>query len=131
MRRLEELTGNLITEAALRDAIRLMNRERKLRRAVARMAGRGLSGREVLESKSLISGIPEDLAPTRGSSPRPRPWPEPTFGPGADDGSSGPRRRESFGYHRGRARGGPGELYRLLIEEDVAKRGPVEALARK
>jgi benzoyl-CoA reductase/2-hydroxyglutaryl-CoA dehydratase subunit BcrC/BadD/HgdB len=62
MRRLEELTGNLITAAALRDAIRLMNRERKLRRAIARLAGRGLSGREVLEAKSLISGIPEDLA---------------------------------------------------------------------
>jgi predicted CoA-substrate-specific enzyme activase len=62
MRRLEELTGNLITAAALRDAIRLMNRERTLRRAIARLAGRGLSGREVLEAKSLISGIPEDLA---------------------------------------------------------------------
>lgn len=60
--RLEELTGNLITEAALRAAIRLMNRERRLRRAVARLAGRGLSGREVLDAKSLISGIPEDLA---------------------------------------------------------------------
>ncbi len=62
IRRLEELTGNLITAAALRDAIRLMNRERRLRRAVARLAGRGLSGREVLGAKSLISGIPEDLA---------------------------------------------------------------------
>ncbi len=62
MRRLEELTGNAITEASLRDAIRLMNRERGLRRAIARLAGRGLSGREVLEAKSLISGIPEDLA---------------------------------------------------------------------
>ena len=60
--RLEELTGSLITEAALREAIRLMNRERRLRRAVARLAGRGLSGREVLDAKSLISGIPEDLA---------------------------------------------------------------------
>jgi benzoyl-CoA reductase/2-hydroxyglutaryl-CoA dehydratase subunit BcrC/BadD/HgdB len=62
IRRLEELTGNPITEAALRQAIRLMNRERRLRRAVARLAGRGLSGREVLIAKSLISGIPEDLA---------------------------------------------------------------------
>ena len=39
-----------------------MNRERRLRRAVARFAGRGLTGREVLDAKSLISGIPEDLA---------------------------------------------------------------------
>jgi predicted CoA-substrate-specific enzyme activase len=61
MRRLEELTGNRITEAALREAIRLMNRERRLRRAVARLAGRGLTGREVLGAKSLIAGIPEDL----------------------------------------------------------------------
>jgi predicted CoA-substrate-specific enzyme activase len=62
MRRLEVLTGNRITEDWLRDAIRLMNRERKLRRAVARLAGRGLAGSEVLAAKSLISGIPEDLA---------------------------------------------------------------------
>ena len=29
---------------------------------MARLAGRGLTGREVLDAKSLISGIPEDLA---------------------------------------------------------------------
>jgi predicted CoA-substrate-specific enzyme activase len=61
-RRLEELTGNRITRAGLRKAIRLMNRERELRRAVARLAGRALTGREVLDAKSLVSGIPEDLA---------------------------------------------------------------------
>jgi predicted CoA-substrate-specific enzyme activase len=60
-RRLEELTGTAITEDRLREAIRLMNRERALRRAVARRAGKGLTGREVLEAKSQISGIPEDL----------------------------------------------------------------------
>jgi predicted CoA-substrate-specific enzyme activase len=60
-RRLEELTGTAATEDRLREAIRLMNRERRLRRAVARRAGKGLTGREVLEAKSLISGIPEDL----------------------------------------------------------------------
>jgi benzoyl-CoA reductase/2-hydroxyglutaryl-CoA dehydratase subunit BcrC/BadD/HgdB len=38
-----------------------MNRERALRREIARLAGRGLTGREVLDAKSLISGIPEDL----------------------------------------------------------------------
>jgi benzoyl-CoA reductase/2-hydroxyglutaryl-CoA dehydratase subunit BcrC/BadD/HgdB len=59
--RLEVLTGNRITEDALRGAIRLMNRERRLRRAVARLAGRGLTGLEVLQAKSLIAGIPEDL----------------------------------------------------------------------
>ncbi len=61
-RRLEELTGNPITDDKLRSAIRLMNRERALRREVAALAGRGLTGREVLDAKSLISGIPEDLA---------------------------------------------------------------------
>ena len=58
---LEELTGNRITDDRLRDAIRLMNRERKLRRKIARLAGHGLTGREVLDAKSLISGIPQDL----------------------------------------------------------------------
>lgn len=60
--RLEALTGETVTEDRLREAIRLMNRERRLRREIARLAGRGLSGREVLEAKSLISGVPEDLA---------------------------------------------------------------------
>jgi predicted CoA-substrate-specific enzyme activase len=60
--RLEELTGNTITDDNLRAAIRLMNRERALRRDIARLAGRGLTGREVLDAKSLISGVPEDLA---------------------------------------------------------------------
>ncbi|MGA2531443.1 MAG: double-cubane-cluster-containing anaerobic reductase [Candidatus Aminicenantales bacterium] len=60
--RLEELTGNAITDDNLRAAIRLMNRERALRRDIARLAGRGLTGREVLDAKSLISGVPEDLA---------------------------------------------------------------------
>jgi predicted CoA-substrate-specific enzyme activase len=60
--RLQELTGNVITDDKLRQAIRLMNRERALRREIAGLAGCGLSGREVLDAKSLISGIPEDLA---------------------------------------------------------------------
>jgi benzoyl-CoA reductase/2-hydroxyglutaryl-CoA dehydratase subunit BcrC/BadD/HgdB len=60
--RLEELTGNPITDDKLRASIRLMNRERALRREIARLAGRALTGREVLDAKSLISGIPEDLA---------------------------------------------------------------------
>jgi len=60
-RRLEDLTGVTITDERLREAIRLMNRERALRRKIARLAGRGLTGREVLGAKSVISGIPEDL----------------------------------------------------------------------
>jgi benzoyl-CoA reductase/2-hydroxyglutaryl-CoA dehydratase subunit BcrC/BadD/HgdB len=60
--RLEALTGVAVTDGSLGDAIRLMNRERALRRAVARLAGRALTGRDVLSAKSLISGIPEDLA---------------------------------------------------------------------
>ena len=60
--RLEDLTGQAITDDGLRAAIRLMNRERRLRRAIARLAGRGLTGRQVLDAKSLISGIPEDLS---------------------------------------------------------------------
>jgi benzoyl-CoA reductase/2-hydroxyglutaryl-CoA dehydratase subunit BcrC/BadD/HgdB len=61
-RRMESLTGNAVTDDRLRGAIRLMNRERTLRRSVARLAGRGLTGREVLSAKGQISGIPEDLA---------------------------------------------------------------------
>ena len=60
-RRLEKLTGVKITDERLRDAIRLMNRERALRRGIGRLAGRGLTGREVLGARSVISGIPEDL----------------------------------------------------------------------
>lgn len=60
--RLEALTGIAASDDRLRDAVRLMNRERALRRAVARLAGRAMTGREVLAVKSLISGIPEDLA---------------------------------------------------------------------
>jgi benzoyl-CoA reductase/2-hydroxyglutaryl-CoA dehydratase subunit BcrC/BadD/HgdB len=59
--RLEKLTGTRITRARLRSAIRLMNEERRLRREVAAFGGRGLSGREILDAKSLISGIPGDL----------------------------------------------------------------------
>jgi benzoyl-CoA reductase/2-hydroxyglutaryl-CoA dehydratase subunit BcrC/BadD/HgdB len=53
-----------ITDEALRAAIRLMNRERGLRRELAelmRAEAPPLSGRELLELKSSISGIPADL----------------------------------------------------------------------
>lgn len=63
--RLEKLTGTRITKTRLRSAIRLMNEERRLRREIAAFGGRGLSGREILDAKSLISGIPGDLAAYR------------------------------------------------------------------
>jgi predicted CoA-substrate-specific enzyme activase len=63
--RLEKLTGTRITRPRLREAIRLMNEERRLRREIAAFGGRGLSGREILDAKSLVSGIPGDLAAYR------------------------------------------------------------------
>jgi len=53
-----------ITEAKLRRAIRTMNRERRLRRALAALMKADsppLTGRELLSLKSTISGIPADL----------------------------------------------------------------------
>ena len=53
-----------ITRERLRDAILLMNRERGLRRRIAALMQRSrppLTGRQVLNLKSSISGIPEDL----------------------------------------------------------------------
>lgn len=64
-RTLETRFGVHITDDRLRTAIRLMNRERSLRRRLAeRMASPRppWTGRELLEWKSLISDIPEDLA---------------------------------------------------------------------
>ncbi|MDD5706693.1 MAG: double-cubane-cluster-containing anaerobic reductase [Kiritimatiellae bacterium] len=62
---LERRLGAEITDARLRDAIRAMNRERSLRRGLAEMMRDDtppLSGRELLELKSLISCLPKDLA---------------------------------------------------------------------
>ena len=61
---LESRYGNAITEAKLDGAIRVMNRERALRRDIAALmkAERPpLTGRHILELKSSISGIDEDL----------------------------------------------------------------------
>ncbi|MBZ5496257.1 MAG: acyl-CoA dehydratase activase [Acidobacteriia bacterium] len=60
-RRMEALTGNAVTGERLAEAIRMMNRERALRREIASRAGNPLTGREILAAKSQISGIPEDL----------------------------------------------------------------------
>jgi benzoyl-CoA reductase/2-hydroxyglutaryl-CoA dehydratase subunit BcrC/BadD/HgdB len=69
-----------ITDAKLKTAIKVMNTERALRRDVARTAAHfppRLSGMHILEAKSLIAGIPEDLEMYRklvkGAAPSNRP----------------------------------------------------------
>jgi benzoyl-CoA reductase/2-hydroxyglutaryl-CoA dehydratase subunit BcrC/BadD/HgdB len=62
---LEERFGVTITDDKLREAIRTMNRERQSRMALADLLKQEcppISGRQLLELKSLISGNPEDLA---------------------------------------------------------------------
>jgi benzoyl-CoA reductase/2-hydroxyglutaryl-CoA dehydratase subunit BcrC/BadD/HgdB len=62
---LERRFKTRVTDARLRSAIRLMNRERSLRRRLAELMKRDpppLTGRQLLELKSSISGIPSDLA---------------------------------------------------------------------
>lgn len=62
---LERRFGAAITDERLREAIRLMNRDRGLRRRLAALMKGDpppLTGRELLEFKSLISGLPDDLA---------------------------------------------------------------------
>jgi len=61
---LEERFGVVITDNQLRDAIRLMNRERALRRGLAELMKSDappLTGRQLLDLKSSISGIPGDF----------------------------------------------------------------------
>jgi benzoyl-CoA reductase/2-hydroxyglutaryl-CoA dehydratase subunit BcrC/BadD/HgdB len=62
---LAERFGKPVTDDRLREAIGLMNRERALRRRLAELmqADRPpITGRQLLDYKSSISGIPEDLA---------------------------------------------------------------------
>lgn len=62
--RLENEFGTSITEDKLREAIGVMNRERRLRRELAKLMKADsppLTGRELLDLKSSISGIPADL----------------------------------------------------------------------
>lgn len=62
---LEKRFGVRVTEGRLRDAIRLMNRERRLRRELAalmKMDSPPLTGRELLNMKSIIAAMPADLA---------------------------------------------------------------------
>ena len=61
---LEEKFQTQITGEKLRDACRLMNRERGLRRQLADLMARDqppLTGRQLIEFKSIISGIEADL----------------------------------------------------------------------
>jgi len=63
-KRLEETTGTEVTDAALRDAADAMNCERGLRRELAELMkvdSPPLTGRQLLDLKSLISCIPEDI----------------------------------------------------------------------
>ena len=61
---LEQRFQTRITDEKLREAIRLMNRERGLRRQLADLMARDpppLTGRQLIEFKSIISGIEADL----------------------------------------------------------------------
>lgn len=61
---LEQRCGRPVDDAGLRRAIAVMERERGLRRGLAGLMAADappLSGRQLLELKSLASGIPEDL----------------------------------------------------------------------
>jgi benzoyl-CoA reductase/2-hydroxyglutaryl-CoA dehydratase subunit BcrC/BadD/HgdB len=61
---LERRFGTEITDGRLRDAIAVMNRERSLRRELAALMKRPrppLTGRQLLDFKSIISAIPADL----------------------------------------------------------------------
>lgn len=62
---LEDHFGTQLTDARLREAVGVMNRERALRRRLAGLMISDrppLSGRQLLDLKSIISGIPDDLA---------------------------------------------------------------------
>ncbi|HPD46677.1 MAG TPA: double-cubane-cluster-containing anaerobic reductase [Anaerohalosphaeraceae bacterium] len=61
---LEETFGTTITDEKIRQAIGTMNRERRLRRGLARLMAADvppITGRQLLDLKSIISGIEADL----------------------------------------------------------------------
>ncbi len=63
-KRLETQFKTKVSDEKLREAIRLMNRERSLRRALAELMTQTpppLTGRQLLELKSVIPGLPADL----------------------------------------------------------------------
>ncbi len=62
--KLEEIFGIAVTDEKIRQAIRTMNRERQLRRKLAELMksqSPALTGRELLDFKSIISGIDADF----------------------------------------------------------------------
>jgi len=62
---LEQRFSTVICDTRIRDAIRVMNQERALRRTLAalmRCDRPPLTGRQLLDLKSSISGLPEDFA---------------------------------------------------------------------
>ncbi|UCC96679.1 MAG: 2-hydroxyacyl-CoA dehydratase [Phycisphaerales bacterium] len=62
--KLEEHFGVALTDERIRQAIRIMNRERRLRRELAalmKLPSPPLTGRQLLDFKSIISGIDADL----------------------------------------------------------------------
>lgn len=61
---LEKRFSTKVTDEKLKESIRVMNRERKLKRDLAALMKRedpSLTGRELLDMKSLISGMPLDF----------------------------------------------------------------------
>ncbi|HLD36710.1 MAG TPA: double-cubane-cluster-containing anaerobic reductase [Planctomycetota bacterium] len=61
---LEKKFRTTITNKRLKDAIKVMNQERQLRRRIAELAKSNpplLTGLDILNAKSLIAGIPEDF----------------------------------------------------------------------
>ncbi len=109
-----------ITDAKLRKAIAAMNRERALRRALAELMKADappLTGRELLDLKSSISCMPEDLAAYEAALrmlPGRKPAGEAVARPRPPDGRPhGPRRGAGPGDHRESRRPdrGHGELH--------------------
>jgi benzoyl-CoA reductase/2-hydroxyglutaryl-CoA dehydratase subunit BcrC/BadD/HgdB len=91
---LEERFGRRITSAKLREAIRLMNRERSLRRRLAGLMTANpppLTGRQLLGYKSTISGIEADLEKLE----------EAIRVHGAEGGSAGPAEAGTTNQRRG------------------------------
>jgi benzoyl-CoA reductase/2-hydroxyglutaryl-CoA dehydratase subunit BcrC/BadD/HgdB len=121
---LEQRFQTRITDEKLRDAARLMNRERGLRRQLADLMTSDpppLTGRQLIEFKSIISGIEADLQQYEralqwfGAKPASPPRARPPANPGsAHRRADCPRRGARPGNHRKRRRGRRrhGELHR-------------------
>ena len=124
---LEQRFQTPITDEKLRDAARLMNRERGLRRQLADLMTRDpppLTGRQLIEFKSIISGIEADLQQyeraleifggARSNIRAGEPAAQTRNPCSADRRADCPRRGARAGIDRRRRRGGgrDGELHR-------------------